>query len=75
MNSYSHTSPAPQLGGVDIFKFVMAFAVVFIHSESVLNTFRPGIGEYIFAVTWFINLAVSYFFVVSGFLMERKLRR
>lgn len=73
MNSYSHTSPAPQLGGVDIFKFVMAFAVVFIHSESVLNTFRPGSGEYIFAVTWFINLAVSYFFVVSGFLMERKL--
>ncbi|MDE5929627.1 MAG: acyltransferase, partial [Muribaculaceae bacterium] len=57
------------LAGVDLVKYIMAFAVVAIH-------FRPNFDadwEYPFLFEWFIRLAVPYFFITSGFLLERRL--
>lgn len=54
---------ASQLQGIDIFKYIMAFAVVAIHC----------LGEYPVWFQWFIRLAVPFFFVTSGFLLARAL--
>lgn len=56
---------AYQLQGIDIFKYIMAFAVVAIHC----------LGDYPFWFQWFIRLAVPFFFVTSGFLLARALNQ
>lgn len=55
------------LRGVDVFKYVMALAVVAIHVEYCFGLNFPQI------VVWFDSLAVPFFFIVSGFLMARTL--
>jgi peptidoglycan/LPS O-acetylase OafA/YrhL len=55
--------------GLDVWKFIMAFAVIVIHSQNQKYTF----GQYSECVTWFISLAVPFFFIVSGFLLAQKL--
>lgn len=52
-----------QLSGVDIFKYVMAFAVIAIHYGD----------QYPIFFKWFIRLAVPFYFTTSGFLLERTL--
>lgn len=58
-----------QLPGVDIGKFIMAFAVVAIHvsSGSCTGDRLPLLGE------WFVGLAVPFFFITSGYLLARKI--
>lgn len=58
-----------QLSGVDLLKYIMAFAVVTIHFRSIYGTTpeAPDISE------WFIRMAVPYYFIASGYLLERKL--
>ena len=56
-----------QLSGVDVVKFVMAFAVIAIHVEAVASFDFPEI------IQWFIALAVPFFFITSGYLLGRKL--
>lgn len=56
-----------QLHGVDIIKFVMAFAVIIIHVTAVTHydsAMPPALG-------WFIRLAVPFYFICSGFLVMR----
>lgn len=55
------------LQGVDVFKYVMALAVVAIHVEYCFGLKFPLI------VGWFDSLAVPFFFTVSGFMMARTL--
>jgi peptidoglycan/LPS O-acetylase OafA/YrhL len=55
--------------GLDVWKFIMAFAVIAIHSRNKTYTF----GQYSECITWFISLAVPFFFIVSGFLLAQKL--
>ncbi|MDE6288132.1 MAG: acyltransferase [Muribaculaceae bacterium] len=55
------------LQGVDVFKYIMALAVVAIHVEYCFDLHFPA------AVKWFNSLAVPFFFTVSGFLMSRTL--
>ncbi len=58
-----------QFAGIDLVKYIMAFAVVAIH-------FRPNFcveWHYPKLLEWFIGLAVPYFFIVSGILVQRKL--
>lgn len=59
--------------GVDVVKFVMAFAVVLIHSYS--TSVMLGYGEDSLAepVVWFMRLAVPLFFVISGYFLGRKI--
>lgn len=59
-----------ELPGVDIGKFIMAFAVVAIHvsSGSCTGERLPLLGE------WFVNLAVPFFFITSGYLLARKIK-
>lgn len=47
--------------GVDMMKYIMAVAVIIIHIGALWNITYP------FFVTWFIRLAVPYFFIVSGY--------
>lgn len=56
-----------RLNGVDVIKFIMAFAVVTIHVQSLFKV------NYAASINWFIGLAVPYFFIVSGFLTARRL--
>ena len=56
-------SKRQQLYGVDIFKYVMAFAVIAIHYGD----------QYPIFFKWFIRLAVPFYFTTSGFLLERTL--
>lgn len=53
---------------IDLFKYIMAMAVVAIHIFA-MNT----IVECPSFIRWFIRLAVPFFFIVSGFLMAVKL--
>jgi hypothetical protein len=55
--------------GIDVWKFIMAFAVIAIHSRGQAYTF----GQYSECITWIISLAVPFFFIVSGFLLAQKL--
>ena len=50
--------------GIDIFKFIMAFAVILIHFPPVFD-----IGHEIYpeVIRWLIRLAVPFFFIVSGY--------
>lgn len=54
---------------IDIWKLIMAFAVVAIHAPEYLF---PNDRVYPEAVKVFISLAVPYFFIVSGFFMMKK---
>ena len=56
-----------QIQGVDIVKYIMAFAVIAIHIQS------PCHEYFCDPIEWFIRLAVPYFFITSGFLVARKL--
>lgn len=56
--------------GIDVFKFIMAFSVIAIHAPEYLwpnDIMYPPVFE------WFIRLAVPYFFIASGFLIQEKL--
>lgn len=57
--------------GVDICKYIMAFAVVAIHvsSPACIGIKLPDILE------WFVRLAVPFFFVATGFFLQHKLDR
>lgn len=58
-----------QLPGVDLAKFVMAFAVIAIHVSA-----RSAVGlAFPETVQWFIALAVPFFFITSGYLLGKKL--
>lgn len=57
--------------GLDVWKFVMAFAVITIHSR----TEKYAFGVYPDYISWFISLAVPFFFIVSGFLLAQKLHK
>lgn len=54
--------------GIDVCKFVMAFAVIGIHCrhEGVV-----GPREWPWLMAWILGLAVSFFFTASGFLVAR----
>ncbi len=52
---------------IDLFKFIMAFFVVAIHSKLSLSVYDGKALDFIF------SLAVPYFFMVSGYLLFRKL--
>lgn len=58
-----------QFTGVDVTKFIMAFAVIAIHvsSGSVVGIPFPE------AMQWFNAIAVPFFFITSGYLLGRKL--
>lgn len=56
--------------GIDVIKFIMAFAVVSIHAPEYL---WPEARVYPEFFRWFIRLAVPFFFIVSGFLIQGKL--
>lgn len=58
-------SHANRLNGIDAMKFLMAFPVVFIHIQPLFYCLYPN------TVSWFIRLAVPYFFIASGFLTAR----
>jgi peptidoglycan/LPS O-acetylase OafA/YrhL len=62
--------------GIDILKFVMAIAVIAIHCNAVLSVSKGNTNYgYIYptCMNWFIQLAVPFFFIVSGFLLGQKL--
>ena len=56
-----------RLNGVDVFKFMMAFAVITIHIQPLFKFNYPGF------INWIISLAVPFFFIASGFLTARRL--
>lgn len=63
------TWPHSQLAGIDLMKYIMAYGVVAIH-------FRPNVGngfDYLYILDWFIKLAVPFFFITSGYLLQRKI--
>jgi len=69
LNKYNPSNYTIELAGIDLVKYIMAFAVVAIH-------FRPNFNaewQYPKLFEWFIRLAVPYFFITSGFLVQRKL--
>ena len=53
---------------VDVFKFILAFGVVAIHTRVPVNAKYPLIIHYL------INLAVPFFFMASGFLIARRIQ-
>lgn len=56
--------------GIDIAKLVMSFAVIAIHAPEFL---WPDERTYPCLINWFIRLAVPFFFISSGFLVQKKL--
>lgn len=56
--------------GIDIAKLVMSFAVIAIHAPEFL---WPNERTYPCLIDWFIRLAVPFFFISSGFLVQKKL--
>lgn len=56
--------------GIDITKFVMSFAVIAIHAPEFL---WPENRTYPFLIDWIIRLAVPFFFISSGFLVQKKI--
>lgn len=66
----TNQNPYTQFASVDLVKYIMAFAVVAIH-------FRPNYSnqfQYPELLEWFIRLAVPFYFIASGYLVERKLK-
>lgn len=59
-----------ELKGIDIFKFLMAFCVIAIHAPEYLF---PEERIYPNMFNWIIRLAVPFFFIASGFLMQQRL--
>lgn len=62
-NSYTPT----QYLSVDLFKFIMALLVVGIHCQGI------GYGAYPQWHTFINRQAVPFFFVTTGFLLQRKI--
>lgn len=62
-----------QLPGVDIVKYLMAYCVVAIHFRA--NCWESGADwfNYPLLFDWLIKLAVPFFFMSSGYLLQRKL--
>lgn len=56
--------------GIDLFKFIMSFAVIAIHAPEYL---WPNNRVYPMLIDWLIRLAVPFYFIVSGFLVQRNL--
>lgn len=56
--------------GVDIIKFIMSFAVIAIHAPEYL---WPNERNYYWLIDWIIRLAVPFFFITSGFLIQKKM--
>lgn len=59
--------PTKEYPCIDLLKYIMALAVVMIH----IHALNPDI-ELPFVVTW-LRSAVSFFFIVSGFFIGRKI--
>ncbi|MCH5279924.1 MAG: acyltransferase family protein [Lachnospiraceae bacterium] len=57
--------------GIDLCKFIMAFAVVAIHTQPLINCTNKYINE-IFNL--FVSMAVPFFFLSSGYLLAVKLQ-
>lgn len=58
-----------QLAGVDLIKYLMAFAIVAIYV-------RPHYNfdwQYPELIWWFIKLGVPFYFIASGYLIQKKL--
>lgn len=68
MTATCSNSNMQQLAGVDVTKYVMAFCVVAIHFRSNYSVYwhYPKVFE------WAIMLAVPFFFIASGYLLQRK---
>lgn len=56
--------------GIDIIKFIMSFAVITIHAPEYL---WPNERNYYWLIDWIIRLAVPFFFIASGFLIQKKM--
>lgn len=57
-----------ELPCVDVWKFLLAFAVVAIHIKFFFKGFVYPLG-----ISWFLSFAVPFYFIVMGFLLARKL--
>lgn len=57
------------LPGVDLIKYIMSFGVVAIHFRV---NYNPD-WNYPFIFDWLIKLGVPFFFLTSGYLLQRKL--
>lgn len=57
------------LNGIDLFKFLFSFAVVAIHAH-LLDGLE---GNFVAALRIVENLAVPFFFIVSGFFLGGKI--
>lgn len=56
---------------IDLFKFIMAFAVVAIHTDPLVSCSNVNIKD-IYEII--VRLAVPFFFLASGFLLASKMR-
>lgn len=68
-----HPQKSSQLAGVDLIKYLMAFCVVAIHFRA--NYVEAGHDNFAYPIffDWLIRLAVPFFFMATGFLLQRKL--
>ena len=57
------------LTGLDIVKFLMAFAVIAIHCR---HEGLVGASEWPLGIEWIVKMAVPFFFIASGFLLARR---
>ena len=53
--------------GVDAFKLAMSFMVVNIHTQTITNTTVPTF------ISFLLNSAVPFFFMVTGFFLGKKI--
>lgn len=58
------------IAGIDVIKFLMAFAVIAIHCR--LSELH-GETEWPKAIGFIVSLAVPFFFIASGFLLSRRI--
>lgn len=58
-----------QLAGINLMKFLLAFAVVAIHSQTLTANL-----EYSAWVDWLISLAVPFFFIVTGYFTAKRVQ-
>lgn len=64
------TSVSKDYTGIDIFKFLMAFAVIAIHCR--LDNIM-GEGDWSRPVRYILGMAVPFFFITSGFLISQRI--